>query len=301
MGKKDDELIKLTARLEKEYRAGIQAEYQRAYNEMRTVVAGFADKISSGGTLMRSEMYKYDRFNKLMSQLLAQLNVLKTVQEPGFKAYLVDQYQLNYFYSGYILETEYQVKLAYANIPGSTISRGIMTPMNKIALKSNKSIIQDRIQRSIVQSIAQGEGVRASSARIKKDLEQNANNAVRIARTETTRVMNGAKQDSYVHANKMGLPLLKKWVASLDGSTRDSHASLDGEEVETSKAFSNGLMHPGDQSGPPEEVINCRCSMVTTVKGYDNPYEFRKARGTDGKNEVIPYTTYKDWAKGRVK
>jgi len=225
---------------------------------------------------------------------------LQLTNTPQVSAYLVDQYQLNYFYSGYILETNYQVKLAYGNIARSSISKGILTPMSKISLKSNKEAIQRKIQTSLIQSIAQGEGIRDLTARIKKDLETNANKAVDIARTETTRVCNSAKQDSYEHAGNMGLKLNKRWVSSLDSVTRESHQDMDGETVGMDEKFSNGLMYPGDQSGPPEETINCRCPMIAVLDGYEDVNEFRRARGTDGKNEVIPNMTYKEWQNARV-
>jgi len=142
--------------------------------------------------------------------------------------------------------------------------------------------------------------VRDLSARIRVDLEKNANNSVRIARTETTRVQNWAKQDSYDHAAKRGLPLMKRWVATLDSSTRFEHQNMDGETVNLNETYSNGLMYPGDQSGDPSQVINCRCSQISVVDGYDNAYEYRRARGITGDNEVVPYANYASWKKNRV-
>jgi SPP1 gp7 family putative phage head morphogenesis protein len=298
MNKKDKNLLKLSEQLEKNYIKSLQAEYNKAYKQMQSVIYEYMEKFAVDGKLTRSEMYKYSRFQKLQAQLMKELSGLKTQQQAA--AHLTDQYLLNYFYSGYILETEYQVKLAYGNIARSKIGRGVLTPMSKISLKNNRMTVMQKIQSSVVQSIAQGEGVRDLSARIRVDLEQNANNSVRIARTETTRVQNWAKQDSYDHAAKRGLPLMKRWVSTLDDATRDRHADLDGETVPQDKPFSNGLMYPGDQSGPPEETINCRCSMITVVDGYDNAYEYRRARGLDGKNEVIPDTKYTEWKKERV-
>lgn len=297
---KNKELFRLMERLEKGYIKNLQIEYQKAYNEMRKVVYETINKYGIDGKLTRSEMYKYDRYQKLMAQLFNEMSLLQNAKEPAVSAYLVDQYKLNYFYTGYILETEYQVKLAYGNIGRGQIGRGVLTPMSKIRLKNNRDIIRQKIQSSVVQSIAQGQGVRDLTGRIQKDLEQNANNALRIVRTETTRVMNGAKQDSYEHAASRGLKLQKKWVSTLDDSTRESHRDLDGETVDMDEKFSNGLMHPGDQSGDPSETINCRCTMITVLPGFDNAYEYRRARGADGKNEVIPHKTYRDWEKERV-
>lgn len=111
--------------------------------------------------------------------------------------------------------------------------------------------------------------------------------------------MNDANLQLMQKANKK-LGIKKQWVSTLDGKTRDRHKRLDGEVVDIDKPFSNGLMYPGDMSGPPGEVINCRCAMREIVEGYSNSAQYRRARGVDGKNEIIPYKTYEEWAKERL-
>jgi HK97 family phage portal protein len=76
-----------------------------------------------------------------------------------------------------------------------------------------------------------------------------------IARTET----HNATQYGTMQGYKQGGLTTKIWVAVLDGATRDSHAAVDGEERPLDRAFSNGLMFPGDPRGDAGEVINCRC------------------------------------------
>ena len=65
----------------------------------------------------------------------------------------------------------------------------------------------------------------------------------------------------------MGIELLKVWLATPDSRVRDSHARLDGEERKTDDEFSNGCRYPGDPNGEPEEVWNCRCTLISQVKG----------------------------------
>jgi hypothetical protein len=56
---------------------------------------------------------------------------------------------------------------------------------------------------------------------------------------------------------------------------RDSHAAVDEETTDNPipamQEFSNGLMFPNDPSGPAEEVIQCRCSLIEEV--IDTPEE----------------------------
>lgn len=48
---------------------------------------------------------------------------------------------------------------------------------------------------------------------------------------------------------------------------RDSHAHLDGIQVEYNEKFPNGLMYPADPQGAPSEVYNCRCTLIADVLG----------------------------------
>jgi hypothetical protein len=54
----------------------------------------------------------------------------------------------------------------------------------------------------------------------------------------------------------------KIWVSSLDDRTRPSHRAAHGQRVPFSESFTVGgelLDFPGDPSGSPGEVNNCRC------------------------------------------
>lgn len=59
----------------------------------------------------------------------------------------------------------------------------------------------------------------------------------------------------------------KRWVTRHDNKVRDTHRQADGDTLPLSEAFIVGgypLQYPGDRSGPPGEVINCRCTLVGT-------------------------------------
>ena len=93
--------------------------------------------------------------------------------------------------------------------------------------------------------------------------------AERIARTEVGRAFVAAQFEG-AKAVAIAVPdLKKKWVATSDARTRDSHAEADGQIVPLDEPFvisgragSIELMYPRDPSGPPEEVVSCRCSWV---------------------------------------
>lgn len=60
----------------------------------------------------------------------------------------------------------------------------------------------------------------------------------------------------------------KTWNATLDSSTRPEHAEADGQSVDILDNFDVGgesLAYPGDDSGSPENTINCRCEVTYDV------------------------------------
>lgn len=103
-------------------------------------------------------------------------------------------------------------------------------------------------------SVGKDPEVAAKGVRGLADMNRNA--AVRKARTAINGAENAGRMDAMLARGGS-----KRWVAVMDERTRVSHASINGEVVPVDRPFSNGLMYPGDPSGPPEEVYNCRCTM----------------------------------------
>ena len=218
----------------------------------------------------------------------------------SINSYLAGVYELNYFYTGYILEMQYQVKLAFGALNKTAVKAAIENPLDKIAALNNKAALKQQVQRTITQGIVQGQSVRDTASSVRRAMEINAHSAERIVRTETTRAMNTGELSSMEHAAARGLPIQKEWLATLDGRTRDSHAGLDGQVRDIDQPFSNGLMYPGDYNGPASEVIHCRCTMTEKIKDAELPPQSRRAK-ENGSYSVIPKTTYKEWQKTRVR
>ncbi len=80
--------------------------------------------------------------------------------------------------------------------------------------------------------------------------------AYRTARTEVSEAAGFGQHEA---ARQTGAVKTHQWISSRDSRVRESHADIDGEVKALDEPFSNGLMYPGDASGPPEEIIMCRC------------------------------------------
>jgi HK97 family phage portal protein len=86
----------------------------------------------------------------------------------------------------------------------------------------------------------------------------------RIARTEIIGVSNKGAEDGY-HAGGVGK---KEWIAAIDERTREEHIEADGQIVGIKQSFTvmgENLQFPGDPSGSPENIINCRCTIGPVI------------------------------------
>lgn len=153
-----------------------------------------------------------------------------------------------------------------------------------------------QITASVTSSILQGKSIKGMADDLQNRITtMNRNSAIRTARTAVTGAQNAGRMDSYAAAERMGIKLKKRWIATLDGRTRHEHAVLDGQSVDADKPFkADGykIMFPGDPSAPPHLTYNCRCTLIAEVDGVDTSDTMR--RDSDG---AIPNMTYSEWEK----
>lgn len=131
-----------------------------------------------------------------------------------------------------------------------------------------------KINSQVLQGIIQGESIPNISKRIMNVQEMNKDAAIRSARTIVTGAENKGRMDSYQRAQDDGIILQKEWLSSdQPGRTRDWHLphSFESLVVDIDKPFVNGMgkiMFPGDPSADGANVYNCRCTLVSRVKGF---------------------------------
>lgn len=259
---------KIIAQLEKQ----IQQEYQKAYTEVRKEMATTLAKMQLAGDFKeRFDLsMKYDRLTKLSERCS------KIIRTAGVNATrIINQTEPNVYALNY---NEIAGKLDVPVLPKSLVKKvveGEINPYSKIAemkLKNVDSIIGN-FETALLNGFANGEGTTKIARRLKNLLETNTRDAQRIARTESTRIENQARNDvGNVGKEKYGLNIWKRWIATKDERTRDEHLQMDGVEVPFDEPFvlPNGdkMMFPGDISfgADASNTINCRCTIVEFVK-----------------------------------
>lgn len=165
-----------------------------------------------------------------------------------------------------------------------------------------------QISASVTSSILQGKSIKGMADDLQTRIPtMNRDSAIRTARTAITGAQNAGRQDSYVAAEKMGIKTRKQWIATKDNRTRHEHGVADGQTVDYDQPFDVGgedLMFPGDPSGSPRNVYNCRCTMRTVEKdGIEaEPRQIRVRDPSTGRNVLVnemTFTEWQEWVKQR--
>lgn len=318
--KTDEELAKLEKR--------ISGVYEKAMKELQETINAYFESFAKRDAEMKErigavvngkewteENYKQWRLaqigrGKRFEALRDKLAERMTKANETAVAYVNDAtpgiYSLNHNYTAYTIE-QVAGDVGFELYDERTVERLLTEQPDLMPYYPAKKAIRrgidldygkKQITASITSGILQGKSVKGLADDLQTRIPtMNRDSAIRTARTAVTGAQNAGRQDSYEAAEKMGIRMKKRWVATLDGRTRHDHADADGQIVEEDKPFLIGgheMMYPGDPNGPPNEVYNCRCTMIAEVADVDMSDAARRDR--DG---VIPAMTYREWEAGK--
>ena len=222
----------------------------------------------------------------------------------------MDVFAENANYTAYQLEKDLGANVNFGLYDTSTVSRLVgkdpeILPRRVVNGKKLEAWETKKISNAISQGIIQGEGIDQIANRIARDTCIAADHSsVMYARTAMTAAQNSGRIERLHEAEEMGIRAQKRWMATLDDRTRDSHRDMDGETVDMDEKFSNGLMYPGDPATNDfAEICNCRCTMVYVYPEFTQSFE-RSASlgyGEEGHHqyETVKDMTYREWEKSK--
>jgi SPP1 gp7 family putative phage head morphogenesis protein len=129
--------------------------------------------------------------------------------------------------------------------------------------------VHTEIQRALEEGLIAGEGRDKLSARIRGVFNEiSRERADRIAQTETAAAYGTGRQSAMESAGVE----FKQWLTSGNDNVRPAHREANGQTVRTDEAFTvdgEELMHPGDPSGSPGNIINCHCVSIAVAPPED--------------------------------
>lgn len=210
-----------------------------------------------------------------------------------------DVYALNANFAAYDIEKKANANLSWTLYDHSTVERLIREEPNLLPLPSvdvpvDKRWNQKHITAAINRGILLGDPIQDIAKRLVTVASMDLNAAVRSARTATTAAECAGRIDTYKYAQSIGIEMQQEWVATLDDRTRHEHRILDGQRVDIGEAFEvdgASIRYPGDPQAPGYLIYNCRCTLVSAVKGIDQSDAPRASK--------LGGVSYEDWKAGK--
>lgn len=256
-----------------------------------------------------TEFNKYNRLNKELTRIGEMLTedyreVAKAIQKSQKDAY-IEKFMMSLF----LYEMASQTSMHFDVPTASVINKAIEQPIEFIklipTLQKHRDEVLKKIRIHITQGIMSGEGYSKIAKALRDDIGMTKAQSLRVARTEAGRAMSQAGLDSAMVAKDNGLDMKKRWSATKDTRTRDTHRHLDGTSVDIEDNFkSSGCVGQAPKLfvgvNSAKENINCRCKLLYYIDEDDLPSTMR-VRKDDGTTEVIPHMTYREWEKYKRK
>nr|DAH85047.1 MAG TPA: minor capsid protein [Caudoviricetes sp.] len=208
-------------------------------------------------------------------------------------------YALNANYAAYEIEQKAGINLSWTLYDHSTVERLIseepdLLPLPSVNIPLDQQWNKKHITAAINRGILLGDPIPDIAQRLLNVANMDLNAAIRSARTATTAAECAGRIDTYKYAESIGIEMQQEWVATLDDRTRHEHRILDGQRIDIGEAFEvDGatIRYPGDPQAPGYLVYNCRCTLVSAVKGIDQSGAARRSK--------LGNMSYEDWKAGK--
>ena len=215
-------------------------------------------------------------------------------------------------FQAYKLETDLGMDMGFNLYSSETVNLLLkkqpeLLPRRIVNGVKDRAWNKNKIAGEITKSIIKGDGIKQVADSLADVLQsQNETAMKRYARTAMTSAQNAGRMEMLDEAEKMGIKAKKKWIATLDEKTRQTHRDLDGQVVDKDKPFhvnmkkgKNGdIMFPGDPNADPSLVYNCRCVLGYVLNGVTKMGS-RRAYYYDKngyrKSYIVKDMTYREW------
>ncbi|MBB3040122.1 hypothetical protein FHU29_004617 [Hoyosella altamirensis] len=166
-------------------------------------------------------------------------------------------------------------------IPAITQWQTVYLSQVRNRMVNTPDTVYKAISTHVAEALRLGESIPQMRDRIATELdvtnvEQWPRRATVVARTESGGAMNSAtRQAAILQSDITGTLLDQVWIATPGSDrTRETHLEAHGQRVPLGEHFIVGgyeLAAPGDPDGPAEEVIQCRCTLLTVERGENVP------------------------------
>lgn len=258
----------------------IARRYAFTLNEIRRLIASYYEKYEKDGQLTLSEMMKYDRLVKLISDIDG---IFKHHYEDIYNdmsSVLGGVYQEGYYRTAYAIEEQVNIDLRYKAVSAAALYAMVKNPIAGLTLndrlnRQRMNVIYD-LQQKITLGLQQNHTYSRMVKDVKTVVEGDTIKAMRIVRTEGHRVQESSKLDAAAHATANGVIMHKRWNTLEDRRVRHkkaNHRKLNDVVIPMEEDFTDGLGRgpaPG-QLGAAGSDINCRCFLTYSIEAIEAP------------------------------
>jgi hypothetical protein len=279
------------------YERKAQRILKKALDETRAVMSEIYEKYAINGVLTKAQMTQYNRLASLEKRLLE-------ILDPAIRATLADMRRLppevyadSFFRHAWAIDESSKIALNWGLLNKDAVIAELRNEFDKIAYERYRAGLKQGLRAALNKGLPLGKSYADMARDIKEHFTRYYYEALRIIRTEGQYAMNAGADATYARAEEEGIGGAYVWSATLDGKTRDTHATMDGRERDKDGYYTlpNGeqARYPADENLSAGERINCRCIERFDIDSI--PPEYRRTR-EDG---VIEYQTYAEWAYER--
>lgn len=262
-----DDLCDSVLKLIKKRERGVKQDYKAAYRRLRNKLQKIYADYDNGEEikLTRDEMRKLDvETAKIMANMYkgnekAVQNTLESILNTSYSA-------VNTITTKYNIEALAR-KIDANNIIKKQVAGHIWTERIK---KYGNDFVYD-VHGIIHQGLDNGDTYTTTARKLKERFGKDIGNTMRIARTESARVLEDSKYQAFNDlANNESVQVFKIWHTMGDEAVRDTHDAMEGVKVLYDEDFilpSGARCQYPKGTGVAAEDINCRCYVeyVTEV------------------------------------
>lgn len=269
--------------------------YKKALKEIRVKLSDTYIKYSKAGKLTLSEMQKFNRLVKLEKEIALILNQLGNETIKDINRFRPLQYEQSYYRMAWSVDQNIGVEVGFNNLKPEVVSKSIQYPLVKQAMSNYKRNVITRTIQAINSGLTQGLGIKEMARQLVKSLNISLNDALRIIRTESHRLIELGHNFEFLEASRKGVEKKMQLISTLDDRTRPQSAQMDGNfsNKEGKFKYPNGQYYIPGNTGNPAWDINDRERSIQIID--DISPQLRRTR-EDG---VIPFKTYREWAKDK--
>lgn len=288
------EIEKILDRSEKDLAKDLQSLYKSLASEITKDIVQLQKEIDTDDKHWKK--LQKERLESIRASMYQQINQVEKHEKQSIWSFLKHQGDTAFNALFYEFEMSQKIPLTFAMLADEQLETIINTPVasRKLStrLKGNATKMKKNMNRVLLRGFAKGLSTEKMALQISEVGGASYRRSMNIARTEAGRVTGVTTQKSQQDAINAGARVKKKWVSTLDGSTRHTHQQLDGQVREVDEYFEiagKKTLQP-HMFGRAEEDCNCRCVAISVINGYEP-----KLRRDNETKAEIKYKDYNEW------